>query len=274
MAELTILRSNQITALNLTCAISPNDLTKSLMTHTCVLDLYRPQGTESKSATQPPQRKWRYSPRKICSENSVVEDVDSTDVADCKVAHCYKKGVSRTKKKNHRGSDHCACSQSTFSSLPHPPHVISHKVLPGPPPSQHIPAPHLHMHGSQPFIFPHLDHCSRSQLGQHDGITWGVTGPTPGYSNFIDKGYMWQVSLQRAARAGNRGPVRSCTQILLFTNHPVYTVIFLKYKSSCCQPLPSWNTLFPWLPFSLFPSQLSGQFFQGSCSAYLPPSTP
>ena len=168
-----------------------------------------------------------------------MEDVDSTDVADCKVAHCYKKGVSRTKKKNHRGSDHCACSQSTFSSLPHLPHAISHNVLPGPPPSQHIPAPHLHMHGSQPFIFPHLDHCSRSQLGQHDGITWGVTGPTPGYSNFIDKGYMWQVSLQRAARAGNRGPVRSCTQILLFTNHPVYTVIFLKYKSSCCQPLPS-----------------------------------
>ena len=28
-----------------------------------------------------------------------MEDVDSTDVADCKVAHCYKKGVSRTKKK-------------------------------------------------------------------------------------------------------------------------------------------------------------------------------
>lgn len=131
----------------------------------------------------------------------------------------------------------CACTQLTFS--PSPPHAISHKVLSGPPPSQHIPAPHLHTHGSQPFIFPHLDHSSPSQLGQHDGITWGVTGPTPGYSNFIDKRYTWQVSLQRAARAGNGGPVRSCTQILLFTNHPVYTVIFLKYKSSYCQPLPS-----------------------------------
>ena len=34
-----------------------------------------------------------------------MEDVDSTDVADCKVAHCYKKGVSGTKK-THGASDH------------------------------------------------------------------------------------------------------------------------------------------------------------------------
>lgn len=38
--------------------------------------------------------KLRYSPRKICSENSIVKDVYSADVAYRKVSHCYKKGVS------------------------------------------------------------------------------------------------------------------------------------------------------------------------------------
>lgn len=41
-----------------------------------------------------PTHKLRYSPRKICSENSIVKDVYSADVAYRKVSHCYKKGVS------------------------------------------------------------------------------------------------------------------------------------------------------------------------------------
>lgn len=33
------------------------------------------------------------SSRKVCSENSIMEDVYAADMAYGKVAHCYKKGI-------------------------------------------------------------------------------------------------------------------------------------------------------------------------------------
>lgn len=59
-----------------------------------IRDFYRPPGTKSKSAVPLLPSNLRYSPRKICSEDSIVEDVYSADMAYCKVSHCYKKGVS------------------------------------------------------------------------------------------------------------------------------------------------------------------------------------
>ena len=133
------------------------------------------QGTESKPAIQPPQCKWRYSPRKICSENSIVEDVDSTDVADCKVAHRYKKGVSATKNTEDQIIVH-ALSRLSLLSLPHPQHAISHKVLPGPPSSPaHACSSLAHPRLSALHLFspgPLQPFSTRATWRNHRGSNW------------------------------------------------------------------------------------------------------
>lgn len=197
IAELTVPQINQISNLNFISTVLPTDLMSCRwLLRACLIftDPKGPsQGTQqsrgcwTESAVQLPPHKLRYSPRKICSENAIVEDVYSADVAYRKVAHCYKKGVSGTKNTEDQIVAH-PFNQLSLLSLPHPPRAISHKVLCGPLPSQPIPSPHFHTRCSEPFVFSHLDHCSSSQLRQRNGITWGAPGPTPRYPDFIGTG--------------------------------------------------------------------------------------
>lgn len=72
----------------------------------------RPRATASRWAAKP---RPEYSPRKVCREDSIVEDVYSADVAQRKVAHRYAKGVPETQS---GGSDGAAARRAADSPPP------------------------------------------------------------------------------------------------------------------------------------------------------------
>lgn len=174
---LTVPQSNQVFTLT-SSALSYKQTEPG--THSSHVHAWSPREGLKASRRNGPH-KLRHLPRKVRSENPVVEDVYSADVAHRQVSHCYKKGVSETKNVQDLIIMHYENALNQFSLLPLL--TPSFAMSQSPVWSVYVPAPPT-LHCSEPFISSHLNPCS-SQLWQPNGIRWGIItnrrcrGPTP-----------------------------------------------------------------------------------------------
>lgn len=128
-AELTVLQSNGVFTLKRISTVLPTVLPRHPWFWCAHWSFQTPRGWVKASGQTSPH-KLRYSPRKIRSEDSIVEDVYSADVAYCQVSHRYKKGVSETKTPQDQVSIHCNNAVNQFFLLPFP---HPHPLIPSPP---------------------------------------------------------------------------------------------------------------------------------------------